>query len=150
MVRFGIPIAVGSSCLICFISLIKDRNASGNAELARKFITESAVFSATVCMLVSVWCIVSWLKAPTEMKLFYPFTLAMGCLTTIYCLSTVRWAAVLNIVIGIVPITLLMLLSGDRVYVSAAASLIMVTTFLFRMITQQNGQFIDCCCCSAR
>ncbi|QJB70084.1 GGDEF domain-containing protein [Parasphingorhabdus halotolerans] len=142
MIRFGVPIAVGSSCLICFLALIKDRNASGSAELARKFITESAVFSATICVLVSIWCLNSWFNAPPEMKLFYPFTLAMGSLTTIYCLSTVRWAAILNIVIGIIPITALLLLTADRVYMSAAASLTMVTIFLFRMITQQNNQFI--------
>lgn len=142
-VRFGVPIAVGTTCLLCFISLIKDRNASGDPDLARKFMVESAVFSASVCTLVSIWCVFSWFAAPPAMKLFFPFTLAMGSLTTIYCLSTVRWAAILNIVIGIFPITLLMLLSGDRIYISAAASLVMVTIFVFRMVTQQNSQFIN-------
>ena len=76
------------------------------------------------------------------MKLFYPFTLAMGSLTTIYTLATIRLAAILNIIIGIVPITIILLLSGDPLAWSAAASLIMVTTFLYRLITQQNDQFI--------
>lgn len=142
-VRYGIPIAVGTTCFICFISLIKDRNASGDPALARQFMMEAAIFSASVCTLVSIWCIVGWWNASPSLKLFYPFTLAAGSLTTIYCLSTVRWAAILNIVIGIFPITLLMLLSGERLYVSAAISLVMVTFFLFRMVTQQNNQFIN-------
>jgi diguanylate cyclase (GGDEF)-like protein len=45
--------------------------------------------------------------------------------------------------IGIVPITIIMLLSGDPVGWSAAGSLIMVTVFLFRVITWQNDQYIN-------
>jgi len=142
-IRYGMPLAMGSFCLIGFISLIKDRNASGSPDLARQFIGEATFFSATICVLVSVWCVLSYVNAPDDMKLFFPFTLAMGSLTTIYTLATIRLAAVLNIIIGIVPITIILLLSGDPLSWSAAASLIMVTTFLFRLITQQNDQFIN-------
>ena len=142
-VRYGMPLAMASFCLIGFISLIKDRNASGSPDLARQFIAEATFFSATICVLVSAWCVISWVNAPDDLKLFYPFTLAMGSLTTIYTLATIRLAAILNIIIGIIPITIILLLSGDPLAWSAAASLIMVTTFLFRLITQQNNQFIN-------
>ncbi|MEH6828517.1 GGDEF domain-containing protein [Parasphingorhabdus sp.] len=142
-IRYGMPLAMASFCLIGFISLIKDRNACDSPDLARKFIAEATFFSATICVLVSIWCVLSWVNAPADMQLFYPFTLAMGSLTTIYTLATIRLAAVLNIIIGIVPITIILLLSGDPLSWSAAASLIMVTTFLFRLITQQNDQFIN-------
>ncbi|WP_373490907.1 diguanylate cyclase domain-containing protein [Parasphingorhabdus sp.] len=141
-IRYGMPLAMASCCLIGYISLIKDRNASGSPDLARRFIAEATFFSATICVLVSIWCVLSWVHAPADMRLFYPFTLAMGSLTTIYTLATIRLAAILNIIIGIAPITIILLLSGDPVGWSAAASLIMVTTFLYRLITQQNDQFI--------
>ncbi len=142
-VRYGMPLAMAGVCLLGYISLIKDRNASGSPDLARKFIAESTFFSAAICVLVSVWCVLSWVNAPPEMRLFYPFTLALGSLTTIYNLATIRLAAILNIIIGIVPITVILLLSGDPVGWSAAGSLIMVTTFLYRVITWQNDQFIN-------
>ncbi len=142
-IRYGIPLAIAGCCLLGYISLIKDRNASGSPDLARKFIAESTFFSAAICVLVSVWCVLSWVNAPPELRLFYPFTLAMGSLTTIYTLATIRLAAILNIIIGIMPITIIMILSGDPVGWSAAGSLIMVTTFLFRLITSQNDQFIN-------
>ena len=141
-VRYGIPLAMGGCCLLGYISLIKDRNASGSPDLARKFIAEATFFSAAICALVSVWCVLSWTNAPDDMRLFYPFTLAMGSLTTIYTLSTIRLAAILNIIIGIVPMTIILLLSGDPLAWSAASSLIMATTFLYRLITQQNDQFV--------
>lgn len=142
-IRYGIPLAMAGCCLLGYISLIKDRNASGSPDLARKFIAESTFFSAALCVLVSIWCVMSWVDAPPEMRLFYPFTLALGSLTTIYNLATIRLAAILNIIIGIVPITIIMLLSGDPVGWSAAGSLIMATTFLFRVITWQNDQYIN-------
>ena len=142
-IRYGIPLAMAGCCLLGYISLIKDRNASGSADLARRFIAESTFFSAALCVLVSIWCVLSWVSAPPEMRLFYPFTLALGSLTTIYNLATIRLAAILNIIIGIVPITIIMLLSGDPVGWSAAGSLIMVTTFLYRVITWQNDQYIN-------
>lgn len=141
-IRYGMPLAMASCCLIGYISLIKDRNASGSPDLARKFIAEATFFSATICVLVSIWCVLSYVHAPADMRLFYPFTLAMGSLTTIYTLATIRLAAILNIIIGIAPITIILLLSGEPVGWSAAASLIMVTTFLYRLITQQNDQSI--------
>lgn len=141
-IRYGMPLAMASCSLIGFISLIKDRNASGSPDLARKFIAEATFFSASICVLVSIWCVLSFAHAPADMRLFYPFTLAMGSLTTIYTLATIRLAAILNIIIGIVPITIILVLSGDPVGWSAAASLIMVTTFLYRLITQQNEQSI--------
>jgi diguanylate cyclase (GGDEF)-like protein len=141
-IRYGMPLAMASCCLIGYISLIKDRNASGSPDLARKFIAEATFFSASICVLVSIWCVLGFVHAPTDMRLFYPFTLAMGSLTTIYTLATIRLAAILNIIIGIIPITIILLLSGDPVGWSAAASLIMVTTFLYRLITQQNDQSI--------
>ena len=141
-IRYGMPLAMASCCLIGYISLIKDRNASGSPDLARKFIAEATFFSATICVLVSIWCVLGFVHAPADMRLFYPFTLAMGSLTTIYTLASIRLAAILNIIIGILPITIILLLSGDAVGWSAAASLIMVTTFLYRLITQQNDQSI--------
>ena len=114
-IRYGIPLAMAGCCLLGFISLIKDRNASGSPDLARKFIAESTFFSAAICVLVSVWCVLSWVNAPAELRLFYPFTLAMGSLTTIYTLATIRLAAILNIIIGIVPITIILLMSGDPI-----------------------------------
>lgn len=142
MIRYGVPLAMGTSCLIGFISLLKDRNASDSPEEARKFIKEATFFSATICILVSVWCVTGWYNAPEAMKLYFPFTLAMGSLTTIYNLATIRAAAISNVIIGIMPITLLMLLSGDPIGLSAGASLVMVTTFLLRLITLQNDQFV--------
>ena len=141
-VRYGIPLAMAGCCLLGYISLIKDRNASGSPDRARKFIAEATFFSATICALVSIWCVLSWVHAPSDIRLFYPFTLAMGSLTTIYTLGTIRLAAILNIIIGIAPMTIMLLLSGDPLAWSAAASLIMATTFLYRLITQQNEQFV--------
>ena len=71
-IRYGIPLAMAGCCLLGYISLIKDRNASGSADLARKFIAESTFFSAALCVLVSIWCVLSWVNAPPEMRLFYP------------------------------------------------------------------------------
>lgn len=53
--------------------------------------------------------VVNWLAAPPENHSYYAMIMAMGSLATAYCLSSTRFAALLNLGIGMVPIAYLML-----------------------------------------
>jgi diguanylate cyclase len=69
--------------------------------------------------------------------------LTMGSLATAYCLSSIRLAAILNLVIGVVPISALMLSSGRPSEMAAATSLILATAILIRFILQSHAMLVD-------
>jgi diguanylate cyclase len=67
----------------------------------------------------------------------------MGSLATAYCLSSIRFAAILNLVIGVVPISALMLSSGHPAEMAAATSLILATAILIRFIMQGHAMLVS-------
>ncbi|MFN3863696.1 MAG: diguanylate cyclase domain-containing protein [Erythrobacter sp.] len=69
--------------------------------------------------------------------------IAMGSLATAYCLSSIRFAAILNLVITVVPISVLMLSSGESAQMAAAISLPLATAILVRLIVEGHPMLVD-------
>lgn len=143
LVRFGIPVVMATACLLGFLSLSRDLRISSSVRRAERLIKESTWTSSILAVLCSTWCVVSWISAPDALKIYYPMILSMGSLATAYCLSSVRLAAILNLAIGLIPISVLLLTSGNRMDLAAGTSLIVATLFLLRMIVQQHAQLVD-------
>ncbi len=142
-VRIGLPLLVGAMFLGGFLSLLADRRVQDNARRARRYIREATWASTIIAIPCSLWTVMSWHGAATGGQAFYPLILVLGSLTTAYCLSTVPLAAVLNLAVGVVPITILMLASGDRFAMAAAGSIMVAAGFQLRMVAQQHRQLVD-------
>jgi diguanylate cyclase len=142
-VRVGLPVIMGMACLLGFLSLCRDLRISTSVRRARRLIKESTWVSSALAIVCSAWCVMSWKTAPVEMKAYYPLILSMGSLATAYSLSSVRLAAILNLTIGLLPISTLLLISGERMNIAAATSLIVATAFLLHMIIKHHSQLVD-------
>jgi diguanylate cyclase len=142
-VRLVLPLVMGASCFAGFLSLSRDLRISTSVRRARRLIAESTWVSSILAVVCSSWCVFSWLSAPEATKIYYPLILSMGSLATAYCLSSVRRATILNLGIGLIPISTLLLLSGNRMDLAAGTSLMVATAFLLRMIVQQHAQLVD-------
>ncbi len=141
-IRLGLPIVMGTACLIGFIGLLRDLKLERSIWRSRKLISNSTWVSSTLATVCSAWCVFSWLTTADEARIYYPLILSMGSLSTAYCLASIRVAAIANIVIGITPISLLLLFSGNRMDLAAATSLIIASAFLLRLIVQQHKQLV--------
>ena len=142
-VRVGLPAVMGTACLCGFLSLLRDLRLSTSVRRARRHIAESTWVSSAMAVVCSVWCVASWLGAPEGARAYYPLILSMGSLATAYCLSSIRLGAVLNLGIGLLPISALLLLSGNRMDVAAGTSLLVAALFQLRMIIQKHAQLVD-------
>jgi diguanylate cyclase (GGDEF)-like protein len=142
-VRLGIPIVMGTACLVRFIAWTKKSKLKLDVPTAARMVTGATWVSGTLGVICSTWCVMSFLTAAPELRIYYPMIMAMGSLATAYCLSTIRGATIINLVIGLLPISLLLLFSGNRMDLAAAASLIVASAFLLRMIFQQHDQLVD-------
>lgn len=142
-IRFGLPAIMGMMCLAGFFKLVKTRHIVISPKRARRMIRESDWVSGSGAVLCSVWCVVNWLHAAPETRIYYPMIMAMGSLATAYCLSTMRWATVLNLGIGLIPISALLILAGNKLDLAAGVSMFVATAFLLRMIFQQHNGLVN-------
>ena len=142
-VQIGLPLLMGFACLAGFLSLSRELHIAKSTRRAERLIRESTWVSSILACVCSGWAVMSWLDAPHGEAIYYAMILSLGSLATGYCLASVRKAALANLVIGIVPITGLLLTSGNRMDMAAGTSLLVATAFLMRMIVQQHGQLVD-------
>jgi len=143
IVRLGMPLVMGAACLLRFFAWMKKRKMAVDVAMAGRMISAATWVSSVLATLCSAWCVVSWWSAPAETRIYYPMIMAMGSLATVYCLSTIRAATVINLAIGVVPISLLLLFTGNRMDLAAGTSLAVASAFLLRMIFQQHVQLVD-------
>jgi diguanylate cyclase (GGDEF)-like protein len=142
-VRLGIPVVMGTACLVRFIAWMKKRKIQLDVQSAARMTFGATWVSGTLGAICSTWCVASWLTAPAELRIYYPLIMAMGSLATAYCLSTIRGATIINLLIGLLPISLLLLFSGKRMDLAAGTSMVVASAFLLRMIFQQHEQLVD-------
>lgn len=142
-VRIGLPLILAAACLTGALILFHNRKRSMSVRRARRMISESTWFSGVMGLMCCSWTVTNWIAAPPENHSYYAMIMAMGSLATAYCLSSIRFATIVNLLIGLGPIALLMLTSGNPPEIAAGTSLIVATAFLLRMIFQQHGQLVD-------
>ncbi|MDK2759911.1 MAG: diguanylate cyclase [Sphingopyxis sp.] len=143
IIRIGFPMILAVIGVMGFLLLMHKRGRRMSVRRARRMISESTWLSGTTGAMCSVWTVVNWLAAPPAMHSYYAMIMAMGSLATAYCLSSIRFATVVNLLIGLVPISFLMLTSGIAPEIAAGTSLVVATIFLLRMILQQHDQLVD-------
>jgi diguanylate cyclase len=140
IVRYGFPLVMGLACVVGFLSLTHMPKIDGKVYRAKKLVRRATIDSAVIALLCSSWSVLSWLGAAPGTQLYYPMILMMGALATAYCLSTIRLAAALNIGIALGPTLVLLALSGSRMDLVFANSLLLATGFMFHMVFSQHKQ----------
>ena len=142
-VKYGMPALLAVLCVLGLIENVMSRRRPLGLRRAQMIVRKSASVSGWVGMMCSAWAVMNWLASPPEAHAAFAMIIAMGSLATAYCLSAIRFAAILNLVIGVVPISALMLASGRPAEIAAATSLVLATLILVRFILQGHAMLVD-------
>ncbi|WP_341712641.1 diguanylate cyclase domain-containing protein [Erythrobacter sp.] len=142
-VRFALPTVMACYCVFSLFALRSDWKFDAKPWRARKFLFESSLSSCFGAIICTSWCILSWLAAPVEARMHFPIILVMGGIATAFCLSHVKVGAVVNLVIDLVPISVLMILSGNPAELAAALSLTLAGAFQYIMISANQSRVIQ-------
>ncbi|NJO13857.1 MAG: diguanylate cyclase [Rhizobiales bacterium] len=142
-VRFGMPVLLAILCVLGMIDNWRSRSRRMSLRRASLIVRKTARVSGWVGAMCSSWAVINWLYSHPESHASFAMILTMGSLATAYCLSSIRFAAILNLVIGVVPISALMLSSGVPAEMAAATSLILATIILIRFIMQGHAMLVD-------
>jgi diguanylate cyclase len=143
LVKYGMPALLAVLCVLGLIENHQSRQRSMSLRRARLIVTKTSRVSGWVGLMCSSWAVINWLGSPPENHASFALILTMGSLATAYCLSAIRFAAILNLVIGVVPISALMLTSGHPAEMAAATSLMLATAILIRFIMQGHAMLVD-------
>lgn len=143
IIRLAIPLSVLMICVFRLHVWLGRGHDSIHPDKARTMIRTMTFISVTMCALCSLWGVMSWVLALPQDRSYFPLFMAMGSLSVAYCLSTVPSAAIGNMTVGLFPITLCMIWSGQQMDLAAGTSIVAATLFLLRLVVQQNGQLID-------
>ncbi|MDP5104074.1 MAG: diguanylate cyclase [Erythrobacter sp.] len=142
-VRFGLPGILAMLCLLGLLENWQSRQRTMSLRRARLIVNKTSRVSGLVGIMCSAWAVINWLGSPPENHASFAMILTMGSLATAYCLSSIRFAAILNLVIGVVPISALMLSSANPAEMAAATSLMLATAILIRFIMQGHAMLVD-------
>ncbi|QKG71756.1 GGDEF domain-containing protein [Erythrobacter mangrovi] len=142
-VRYALPTLMACYCVFSLFVLRSDWQFDAKPWRARKFLFESSLSSCFGALICTSWCILSWLAAPVEARMHFPIILVMGGIATAFCLSSVKIGAIANLVIDLVPISLLMMFSGNPAELAAALSLALAGGFQYIMISANQSRIIQ-------
>jgi diguanylate cyclase (GGDEF)-like protein len=143
LIRFGMPALLAILCVLGLLENRVSRMRSLSLRRARLIVRKTSSVSGWVGVMCSSWAVINWFASPPESHANFAMIIAMGSLATAYCLSSIRFAAILNLAIGVVPISALMLASGQPAEMAAATSLILATVILIRFIMQGHTMLVD-------
>jgi len=142
-IKFGMPALLAVLCVLGLIENAISRRRPLGLRRAQLIVKKTASVTGWVGVMCSSWAVLNWFASPPEAHAAFAMIIAMGALATAYCLSAIRFAAILNLVIGVVPISALMLLSGRPAEIAAATSLVLATLILVRFILQGQAMLVD-------
>lgn len=140
---YGMPSLLAVLCVLGLVENIGSRRRHLSLRRAGLIVKKTASVSGWVGVMCSTWAVLNWLASPPDAHAAFAMIIAMGALATAYCLSAIRFAAIINLVIGVVPISSLMLLSGRPAEIAAATSLLLATLILVRFILQGHAMLVD-------
>lgn len=142
-IKYGMPVLLAVLCVLGLIDNRISRRRHLSLRRATVIVKKTAGVSGWVGAMCSIWAVVNWLASPPDNHASFAMIIAMGALATAYCLSAIRFAAILNLVIGVMPISALMLASGRPAEMAAATSLVLATAILVRFILEGHAMLVD-------
>lgn len=140
IIRYGFPIILAVCCIAGILILRAMPPIAGDVRRAQQLVRQATNESVTIALLCSIWAIFSWHGAAPGTQQYYPMILTLGSLATAYCLSTVRVAAILNILIALIPTLALLIGNGTRMDFAFGSSLLLATAFMIQMVISQHKQ----------
>ena len=137
-IRHGIPLIVISTIVVRSVVWLRRPRRGIAASAARQYIRRAAMVSSCIAALSSIWCYFSWVHAPATIALYFPLFMAMGSLATIVCVSMIRTAAMLNIFLGLLPMTIALMTAGNPMALAAGISIAVTAVFLGILVIKQH------------
>lgn len=143
ILRVGIPVIVIAIAQVRLMWWLRNRRTNVAADVALRISRLATAISAPVVAICTCWSVGSWLYAPPDTRAYYILLMAMGALSTTFALSSIRFTALLNMSLGIIPTAIVLWAFGGPMDQIVAIVAVICACFLARVVLQQHEQMVS-------
>jgi diguanylate cyclase (GGDEF)-like protein len=119
------------------------KSESVDAALIPARVSGFLIVSVMLTLISSAWCVWAWLNADVGQRGNIPIFIIMGAIMALNCNMVHRLAAALTIIVGMMPITLVMLLRGQGIETIIGGCFFILAVLQIRIILQQHDQLVE-------
>lgn len=108
-----------------------------DAETARESMRGSTILAVILIAFGSAWTVLGYYTADETRRALAPVFILLSCFACANSMSSVPVASILALILGLVPISVVMISSGDAGLIAMAVSMLLVTGLQVRMIVSR-------------
>ncbi len=143
MASYILPIIVIPLALIRAIIWHRRRNDPFDAEKAAKIMINLTSVSALIGVMCGLWAVFAWQAESSGQKFYLPLIMAMGGFSVAYCLAIIPFSAILNLSLAVFPISCVLLVSGETLFVAISITVITAMVYLMGLLRRHFAQMVN-------
>lgn len=110
------------------------RSVPFDAEKVAKILISLTVVSGLICVISGIWSVMAWYSNANDQRFFIPLIMAMGAFSVAYCLSIIPFSAAFNLIAALMPISLVMMFSGETFLIAVALTVMISMIYLTALL----------------
>lgn len=132
-----LPAIMLSACAARMIYWKRAKTRGVDADAARASMRRSTILAAILIAFGSAWTVLGYFTADETRRALAPVFILISCFACANSMSSVPVASILALTLGLVPISAVMIASGDAGLIAMAVSMLLVTGLQVRMIVSR-------------
>ena len=143
LLRWGAPLLIGLLIFGRLLVWLGRRGEHIGLEQAYDRVRSTYALVAGLIGLSSLWCVVAWYNTASIHQPYVPMFMALSSLVVAFSFSHMRGAAMRALVIGLVPISTALLLSGDPMNQSMGSAILITGALVARTALQRHAGLVE-------
>lgn len=143
LLQYAAPFAFAGICAIRIIVWRELRSSIVSPAEAKSRIATTFWIAIALTAACSIWTLLNWYAAEPGTRGYSAVFMIISTYAGCICLAPVRRIAFACGAAGILPISLVLIGTGDRIQLSFGIAFIATAIFLFRLISQQHHQLVQ-------
>lgn len=140
--KFATPGLMLAASVLRYVAWVRRRGLVVDGVVARSYLRRVNLLTILLMGAGSIWAASSFLvtaESSRALVIIFIFLAAFACASSLASLPS---AAILSLIVGLAPTSLVMFLSGDLRLIALAANVIAVSLFQSRLIVSQFGEMV--------
>lgn len=142
LANYVLPIIVVPFAFVRAVIWYRRRNDPFERKKVEKTIVSLCLVSVSISLMCGFWAVLAWQSDVEMQRSYLALIMAMGSFSVAYCLAIVPFSATLSLLSSMLPISLLMLFSGDRFLSATALIVLTAMVYLVGLLRRHYAQMV--------